>query len=412
MRLTKTISIAALSTLALAGPAMADRRTGMGGNILIEDRDDMFVFPQLVLKYKNLVGMDYNGSQGSGNGVLTFGKGKTAFGIIVNRADASAPIGAGMYTLDYELGQNGGMAQPLLGANGSYTAPSTIVDFLFGTKMGNKNLGFRVALGHGGTNNSPDGGDPSSDGTTVIRAGGGLTLPGISMRGDIGFDLGLAFGGDTDNGDANGSDLTFGLGFNSRFYKKMTDNMDLGILASLGFSMAQSTNTSDGADNDTASLINFNLLGGFGPVYKAGNSTVAGYGIAGFRLQSGDPSSEGENDAFSNFELWLPGFRIAFEHELFEWLYFRSGMEYTWRLVSSSQEVGNASSSAGKGSQPAFDNGYGSGDSTFGWNAGLGIKLGNFRFDGALSHSYLTAGPDMLGGDGNMFVQSSATYTW
>ncbi|MCA9546658.1 MAG: hypothetical protein KC613_19770, partial [Myxococcales bacterium] len=299
---------------------------------------------------------------------------------------------------------------PLLQANGSYTNPATIVDFLFGTKMGNKNLGFRVALGHGGSSNTPDGGDPTTDGTTVIRAGGGLTIPGLSLRGDLGFDLGLAFGSDQDGGEANGSDLAFGLGVNARFFKKMTDSMDMGIIGSLGFGMRSSTNTSDGADNDTASLTNFNLLGGFGPVYHAGNTTVAGYGIVGFQLESGDPSSEGEDDAFSGFGLWLPGFRIAFEHEVLEWLYFRSGMEYTWRLYSYSQEVGNSSSTAGRGSVNAFA--AETGDGTFGWNAGLGIKVGNFRFDGAFSHSYLTAGPDMIGGDGDIFMQSSATYTW
>lgn len=407
MRLTKTISIAALTTLAFAGPAMADRRTGLGGNILIEDRDDIFIFPQLVLKYKNMVGMDYNGSQGSGNGVLTFGKGKTAFGILVNRADAGQPLSP--YSLDYELGQNGGMApvltQPAPGGS-NFTAPSTIVDFVFGTKMGNKNLGFRVALGHGGNTTTAGGDDAEGDGQTVLRVGGGVTLPGISMRGDLGFDLNLGFGGDLNGGDDNASGLHFGLGGNARFYKKMTDTMDMGIIGALGFSQTNATNTSDGADSDTASRTMLNLLGGFGPVYHKGNTTVAGYGVVGLMYQATEPSTETDDDIQTRTEIWLPGFRIAFEHDVLEWLYFRSGMQYTWRLVSASDEPGdNTQSSAGAGGNP--------GDGDFGWNAGLGIKVGNFRFDGALSHAFLTNGPDMLGGNAaGTFVQSSATYTW
>jgi hypothetical protein len=396
-RLMKTMAVAGLATVMLSTNANADRRTGMGGNILIEDRDDMFLFPQLVLKYKNMIGFDFGDSKGEGNGVLTWGKGKSAFGVIVNRPDASMPIGAGRYGLDYELGQKTGMANPLASAHyGAYTAPATVVDFLYGTKLGNKNLGFRVGLGHGYDEVSPDGGDSTNDSSTVLRVGGGLTLPGTSSRGDIAFDLALAFGGDVDGGDDAGSAMAFGLGIDARFFKKMTGKMDFGYFGSLGFNTLQSVNLPSNDDN-VGTHTAFNLLGGAGPVFHWDNSTVAGYGLVGFQMTQEDPDSENDDDGDGTTTVTIPGVRLAFEHELFEWLFVRSGMQYTWAMEGQSDTAGNAAAQRG-------------GD--FGWNAGLGFKVGNFSFDGALSHAWLNSGPDFVGGDGNLFMQSSATLTW
>lgn len=403
-RLTKNLALAALATVTFTSTAMADRRTGMAGNFLIEDRDDIFTFPQLVLKYKNMVGFDFGGAQGTGNGVLTVGKGKTAFGILVNRTDAGSPMGAAPLTsIDHELGQTGGLGRiPNPGQYGNNTGATTIVDFLFGTKLGSKNLGFRFGLGHGGLS-QPD--SDSAEGETMLRLSGGITLPGSAMRGDLGFDIGLGFGSNQDNDNDGQSIFGLSIGANGRFYKKMTDNMDLGILGHIGFG---TVSTTDADADDGASAINFNLLGGFGPVFKIGDSTVAGYGIVGFQMQSIDPSTEGEDDASSFSQITLPGFRIAFEHPIVEWLYFRAGTEYTWRITSGGNEASDGESAGGRG---AITNGAPSG--TFGWNAGLGVKFGNFRFDGALSHGWLNNGPNFVSGaQGPLFVLSSATFTW
>lgn len=404
-RLTKNLALAALATVTFTSTALADRRTGMAGNFLIEDRDDIFTFPQLVLKYKNMVGLDFGGAQNSGNGVLTVGKGKTAFGIIVNRPDAAQTMGSSVLNnIDHELGQTSGIGR-IPNASQNYftngTGATTIVDFLFGTKLGSKNLGFRFGLGHGGLS-QPD--SDSAEGETTLRLSGGLTLPGSAMRGDIAFDIGLAFGSNVDNDNDGESAFALGINGTGRFYKKMTDNMDLGILGNIGFSTA--SNTNNDAD-DSSSAVNFNLLGGFGPVFKIGGSTVAGYGIVGFQLQSQDPSADGEDDASSYSQITLPGFRIAFEHPIVEWLYFRAGTEYTWRIVSGGNEASDGESAGGRGAV----NGNTAG--TYGWNAGLGVKFGNFRFDGALSHAWLNNGPNFISGaQGPLFVLSSATFTW
>lgn len=53
-------SVAGLTTLAAFSPdAFADRRSSLAGNMLIEDQDDMYLWPQLTLEHRNLVSFDY-----------------------------------------------------------------------------------------------------------------------------------------------------------------------------------------------------------------------------------------------------------------------------------------------------------------------------------------------------------------
>jgi hypothetical protein len=40
----------------------------------------------------------------------------------------------------------------------------------------------------------------------------------------------------------------------------------------------------------------------------------------------------------------------------------------------------------------------------FGWNAGLGVVIDDFRFDGSLQHGFVTGGPDFIGGTSPGFL--------
>lgn len=53
-------TVAGVTTLAAFSPnAFADRRSSLAGNILIHDADDVYLYPQLSLEYRNLVSFDY-----------------------------------------------------------------------------------------------------------------------------------------------------------------------------------------------------------------------------------------------------------------------------------------------------------------------------------------------------------------
>src|SRR5688572_9290771 len=83
-------SIAATSTLFM-DTAHADRRSGLSGNLLIQDPDDLFPFPQYALMHRNMIRLDYGGSATSGNGVLTLGNENMAFGVALHRGDLLSP---------------------------------------------------------------------------------------------------------------------------------------------------------------------------------------------------------------------------------------------------------------------------------------------------------------------------------
>ena len=60
--------IAALGVLAaMSSTAHADRRTGLAGNLLIEDKDDVYIFPNLTSTYRNMVSLDYGAPDSQGN---------------------------------------------------------------------------------------------------------------------------------------------------------------------------------------------------------------------------------------------------------------------------------------------------------------------------------------------------------
>ena len=45
-------------TALFAGTAHADRRTGLAGNLLIQDPDDLFPFQQYTLTHRNMIRLD------------------------------------------------------------------------------------------------------------------------------------------------------------------------------------------------------------------------------------------------------------------------------------------------------------------------------------------------------------------
>ena len=391
----RLISFASLALLmCYASSADAARRTSMAGNVLIEDKDDIFTFPQLILDYRNLIAFDYGVSSSEGSGVLLFGSEQMAFGIAVHRAevtDGSITFG---HLWDGELTGLSGPGDPWGGAVSGVPAPYTIFDFLFSAKVGTGAFGARLSIGNSSDSSEPAEGDGSSAGQTNIF----LDL-GYSMKGDFRLDLALGFAINMLSVVAAGEDVNsgtiIGIGLAGRGYSKMADRIDLGFIADIGF-QSQSLETIMGDTSSTASNSRFSILAGVGPVYHVTDgTTVAGYITLGFATESEDPSDQVEEDGSSSNFITLPGFRIACEIELAEWFYFRSGVDYYYAFLSSSPEAG--------GSQ-------GTRSHTFGWAAGMGIKLDEFRLDGSFSHEWLTAGPQFLGEGGHMFGIVSASY--
>jgi hypothetical protein len=71
-----------LLLLAMASPSFAARRSSLSGNLLIQDVDDMFFFPQLVSMHKRMVTFDFGTNDGLGSGGMVFGTETFTFGAI------------------------------------------------------------------------------------------------------------------------------------------------------------------------------------------------------------------------------------------------------------------------------------------------------------------------------------------
>ena len=125
---------------------------------------------------------------------------------------------------------------------------------------------------------------------------------------------------------------------------------------------------------------------------------MAGYATIGVVRQTHDPDSKNKGDLDGRMAFLFPGFNIATEIKLTEWMMFRSGAEYTymWQL----QDYGTKDSGGYEASNRA---------DSFLWNTGVGFKFGDLVLDGALSHQFLTEGPDFIGGDSPLFAMVSAT---
>lgn len=399
------VAVAAVAAL-FAAPASAARRTGLSNNILIKDKDDVFIYPQLMLDYRNLINFDYGTSETSGSGMLLLGSRTFGFGVLVNRADINpgplADAGTSFlwnYNRNYELGNLGAPASPLVDSEGGigagpYPTPLTFVDLVMAFDLGRNLLGFRVGLGTGGGSQTADEEDSASQFALKVTAG-----MSFGKNFDLAADIVFASGQQTGGGDLVDSGTLFGLNANLRGFAPMGEKIDLGYFGQFAFANQALT---EAEDNNSDARNDVLLVGGLGPVYKLNkmNSTIAAYGMVGLGFSGRDPNTDGDvdEDAETDLRIIIPGFRMSLEVSLLEWLVFRSGMEYTWMYNSDSRANGDLAVTEQ--------------DGDFGWNAGLGMIIGDFLLDGALSQSWLTQGPDFLGGDGSMFLEVSATYTF
>ncbi|MFB6352185.1 MAG: hypothetical protein ABEN55_19410, partial [Bradymonadaceae bacterium] len=252
---------------------------------------------------------------------------------------------------------------------------------------------------------------------------------------------------------ASGTDSTgnvLGFGLEGRLYNELTDRASLGALLDAGVS---SMNIDDQSSDDapTTKLSTFMLQAGAGPVFTIGgenpngrarlaqndesrtappsktssetadettrrstteaddqqeesfsqSAEIAGYGVFGYSSLTRDPDDSSQNDEVSATSTIVPGFHLAGEYHVLQWLYLRTGAQYWFAHFSTRQESDQGPDDWG------FDN------HQFGWSAGLGIEVGQFRFDGSFNKGFLRAGPEFLGGDADgLFGSVAAQYAW
>lgn len=367
----------------LATPALADRRLGLNNDVLVEDDDDVFLFPQKTLQYRNLIVLEYwhpgilPAPGFSGNGVILMGGDNLAFGVAANRPETN-----------------------LLLVDG-FTAPSTLVDLFLAFGLGgNSSLGFRLGLRHGTDSVDPDQGGESDDGQFVVNLAGGYSMGGGEYRADLSGNFAFITASRSANGDdvADETDIRFNV--LGRAYKRLAEQTELGMLGMLG--LRSGSRTDHGAQDRDSSELVFGLAAGAGPVYHPGPRTIVTmHGLLGLRYRSEDPNEDADDDETSGTALFIPAVQMAFEHGITDWFYFRSGASYAYSIEFGSRGKDDTTETAG----------------AFGWNTGLGLWFGEkdeFRIDGALSQNWITNGPYFLSGADTdaLFGVVEASYDW
>lgn len=392
MKMTKAgwMAMGALAaTMLVPGSAWADRSTSLQGNRLIEDADDVFTYPHLVGEYKDRLTFDFGTSNAQGNGLFLMDAGSFVWGVALHRGNI---FDAASVTRLNELSALNALGIPALpGFVAGTPAPLTAADVL----LGFGDVGIRLSLGTGFNSATPAGGQETSQG---VQFGNLAVSFGGVEDWDLGLHLGLILADTVVNGQTAQEGSQFRAAATARGYLPMSDLVRLGILGRVGF-VTQGTDTIAGGTTTSASASAFDIVAGAGPSIRlTDRATIGAYATLGFATGNVDPNGSQENDSSSASQIIIPGANVAMEVELTSWLRARAGMEYN-HLINN----GSALSAAGESTQSSNAKG-------FQWNAGVGIVYDSFRLDGTLNPSFLTQGPDFIGGDGPLFVMLSASY--
>ena len=393
--------LATLITLSLAfGVAQADRRTSLRGNMLIADRDDTFIYPQLAVKsqYNRSLSIDFGANQDAGNALFIAGPDKkSAIAIALHRGDAVAFTG-NSYDGSFEPGMisnsNGVLSYPMSAAMAGSAQPPIIADLMYAMKQGKNKLGFRLGFVGVGQSQDNDGDHVGTDSSFGLRLGAGYSM---GQKTDLAFNIAWGSGKITTGKDEDevAEAGAIAVGFNGRHFLTNGKKFKLGLLFDLSY--LGESNKDYTANNDPEMSRNtINAMVGFGPVYRKKNSyTVAFHGHFGVRMISEDPNSEADDDDISNMNVMFPGFNVAMEYRVLDWLDFRSGASYSY-LIAGSESVGDVTTTT---------NGQ---NGAFGWNAGFGILMEDLQINGTLSHGFVTGGPQFIGGySGGLFSMVS-----
>lgn len=397
----------------LPDAAHADRRTSLGGNILIEDPDDLFPFPQYTLKHRNMIRLDYGatstannaGGDAAGNGVLTLGNDEHAFGVAVHRGDLLTPDVVGFnQELAWLSGvegvnpfgnaANAGFPGPeAVDADAGLVLPATVMDLSYATSLGSNPFGIRLGFGRGVQALKNDDDEVTKGAQTFFAAQLGYSsLPATGLRWDGSANAVFAFGKATDDDIEQNSGWNLRLGALGRAYYPINELVDIGMIGNLSL---DNEHTEDGAPSDKSNDFAFGLMAALGPSIHLERAKLGAYG--GFRMRVGklEPNGNVEDDEVNRLRFAAPLVNLAVEVQVLDWLFVRTGAEYAWELRRDGSE--------GEKQRVA--------DSAFRWSAGLGMAKAGFSFDGVITNELMTSGPNFIGGATPGFLaMASMTY--
>lgn len=381
------LCLTSLLFVALPSTALADRSTSLQGNRLIEDADDVFTYPHLSTQYTDRLSFDFGTDATQGNGLFLMGDEAFTWGAALHRGNV---FNASSISRLNELDALGSLAIPALPGYPTATDPLTAADLF----LGFGSLGLRLSLGTGINTTEPAMGDAVKASSQYANLAVGFGLDPV----DLALHLGFINAENTTGSERTSGGNQIRAALTSRAYFPMDDTMRLGVLGRAGY-ILQESDQLVGDETVDSSANQLDIVLGAGPsLTLSERANIAGYATLGFTSLHVDPNKAENNDSSTTQQLLLPGANVAMEVLLKPWLRVRAGMEYNHAILLGSQLTADGADKT----RANLDG--------FQWNAGVGISHKNFTLDGTLNPSFLTQGPDFIGGDGPLFVILSASY--
>jgi len=367
----------------IAVDAQAARRSSLGGNQFINDADDMYAFPQLLLKYRNLVMFDlFPGSGNSGSGSVTFGDEKvwqcnTGRGDFLNNTSYWAAGGFDRMS-GFSFGANG-----LPGSNG----PGDAVEWWdvgFATVMGENPWGFNISYAKDSDKIEPDGLDPIEDTkTSMISLQVGTTMSGVELAAEVGFGSYKDELPSLDPSDQNDYDY---------FNFALLGRGDLeGGGQNWRWVAAFANGSSEPKREDAVKLSSTGFRGSFGPVWGSPGAWEVAAAMSFEYVKNEDFGDNIETKGTETYTAF-PSYNFAMEYYLNKWFVMRGGVQSHNATDKFELEDpdGDGPEIGGESSERNYD---------FMWTAGVGIDKGMWGLDLALEEDDLHSGYFPLNGN-------------
>ncbi len=439
--LVKTLLLGLLCLSVFVNSAKANRRISLSQNQLIEDREDVFLFPQLALDYRNLLNLDLGGAAQEGRLLFLGGWDNLALGLAAYNSALmppdnyvfANPIAGDVVsneTFSLYLGEVSPAPFPVstIGSLWADAQPFSVVDTFIAVPMGEGLFGARLGLGtRADIEFFEDSNDDSGVTETFVTLEAGLSGKGqvrydtsLNVTIDIGRVQNYEIPQPFDPWDVLGTAIEVDdawltlirASLSGRGYFPFADKVELGVLGNVVFTNGSIELDLPRADRETTgNIMGVALMGGAGPIYRiTKHTTIGGYGLLGVVYATQDLNDTIDDDSLSDVVFYLPAVRVAADIGITNWFFVRGGLRYSFQMSMTSigeyfQDRDNIDPPSGETSHHR--------DGSFGWSAGLGIKHEGLTLDTALQHALLTAGPNFIGGGlPGMFIVVSAGYHW
>lgn len=362
--------------LSMSIDANAARRSSLGGNMHIDDADDMFAFPHLLKQYKNSAIVDFAPSSSypssmNGRGTVTFGSEDNDWAWQVNTGRAD-------YLDNTAFWAWGGFDRDL-DIFSRYIEVDALQwwDLGVANTFGNSDWGFTVSWASDSEKVTPEGQDPITDNSTSMLS--------FQVGTDLLFnaDWALEFGtgsfsdkqSDLDPSDVNDESFTtLALAVRGRPFR----SGGIDWRWTLAFTSQSMNPKEEGLE--TTSLTAFRA--NFGPVWGAPRDWLVSAYLYFDYTTAKEPYESQDNDKYTETYIVFPGYNIAMEYYLTSWLAMR-GSIFSHYSMETYKVEGAAVGENGEQKENFYD--------AF-WTIGLGLDKEAWGLDISLEEDQLHTG--------------------